>query len=329
MNKSGRGLILFVMLMMAFALGCAGEQGPPGGQGPQGPAGPPGPVGPAGELVDTADSSAPSATPAPDVAATMADDSPVEFAFYGNQHFRFVSPGGKVILINPWIKGNKDAGIDIDFYKDGEVDLILVTGGHSDDQGNSVEIAANTGATVFVIAELGELMQDEIETFGGDPQQIYRGALGGRFQLGDITVQMLQSHHGTGVRPPEGQVGRLYGGPAAGFLIIFENGLRVLMAGGTSLTMDLQLYGMRYQPHVAMLPVLGRFMMHPDDAAFGAKLLMTDNPNLKTVIPQHTRFEGRAPWMGTPEQFEEEVIKLELELEVLRPEIGQMYSLKK
>ena len=242
MNKSGRGLILFVMLMMAFALGCAGEQGPPGGQGPQGPAGPPGPVGPAGELVDTADSSAPSATPAPDVAATMADDSPVEFAFYGNQHFRFVSPGGKVILINPWIKGNKDAGIDIDFYKDGEVDLILVTGGHSDDQGNSVEIAANTGATVFVIAELGELMQDEIKTFGGDPQQIYRGALGGRFQLGDITVQMLQSHHGTGVRPPEGQVGRLYGGPAAGFLIIFENGLRVLMAGGTSLTMDLQLW---------------------------------------------------------------------------------------
>ncbi len=101
------------------------------------------------------------------------------------------------------------------------------------------------------------------------------------------------------------------------------------MAGSTGLTLDLQLFGMRYQPHVAMLPVMGRFMMHPDDAAFAAKLLMTDNPNLKTVIPQHTRFKKRAPWMGTPEDFEVEVKKLGLRLAVLKPEIGRSYTLTK
>jgi L-ascorbate metabolism protein UlaG (beta-lactamase superfamily) len=253
----------------------------------------------------------------------------VQLTFYGNQHFRLVSPGGKVILINPWIKGNQDAPIDIAFYKKGEVDLILPTAGHGDDMGDTVEIAAGTGAAVFVVGELGTWMQNEIKKFGGAPEQIYSGSLGGRYKLGDITVQMLQSHHGSGIRPPEGSPAPLYGGPAAGFLITFENGLRVLMAGSTALTLDLELFGRRYQPHVAMLPVLGRFMMEPDDAAYAAKLLKTDNRNLKTVIPQHTRFKNRQPWMGTPEQFEEEVRKLRLKLQVLKPEIGKVYSLKK
>ena len=78
-----------------------------------------------------------------------------EMTFYGNQFFRLVSDEGKVILINPWIKGNKDAPFDIDFFKNGDVDRILATSGHGDDQGNAVEIAAKPGATIFTVAELG------------------------------------------------------------------------------------------------------------------------------------------------------------------------------
>ena len=210
----------------------------------------------------------------------------VKMTFYGNQHFRFESPSGKIILINPWIKGNKDADFGINFYKKGEVDLILVTSGHGDDQGQAVDIAANTGATIFAPAELGFWMAGEVEKKGGTKKQVYVGATGGRYQLGDITVQMLQAVHGTGISAAGGR----YGGVAAGYLITFENGLKVLMAGSTGLTLDLQLFGMRYQPHVVMVPIAGRFMMHPDDAAFATKLLMTDNPNLKM---RSTEPEGR------------------------------------
>ena len=101
------------------------------------------------------------------------------------------------------------------------------------------------------------------------------------------------------------------------------------MAGSTGLTADLQLYGTRYKPHVAMLPIAGRFMMHPDDAAYAAKLLMTDNPNLKTVIPQHHRYKRRPPWMGTPDQFESEVKKLGLPLKVVKVAPGKVYTLTK
>ncbi len=101
------------------------------------------------------------------------------------------------------------------------------------------------------------------------------------------------------------------------------------MAGSTGLSMELQLFGMRFQPHVALVPIAGRFMMHPDDAAFATKLLMTDNPNLKTVVPQHHRIKGRPGWMGTPDQFEAEVKKLGLNVNVLSPVIGKTYTLSK
>ena len=254
----------------------------------------------------------------------------VEMTFYGNQHYRFVSDTGKVILINPWIKGNKDAPFGIDFYKKGEVDLILATSGHGDDQGDAVEIAANTGATIFTVAELGSWMQNQIEGFGGARKQVYRGSIGGRYKLGDITVQLVQSAHGSGIAPKEKDFPARYsGGPASGALITFEDGLKVLMAGSTGLSMELQLFGMRFQPHVALIPMAGRFMMHPDDAAFAAKLLMTDNPNLKTVVPQHFRIKGHPAWMGTPDEFEAEVKKLGLGLDVLKPEIGKAYTLTK
>ena len=257
--------------------------------------------------------------------AGSASAAEVEMQFYGNQHFRFKSPGGKVILINPWITGNKDVPFGIDHYKKGEVDLILVTSGHGDDQGQAVDIAANTGATVFAPAELGAWMAGKIAELGGSKSQVYGGAISGRYHLGDITVQMLQALHGTGISADNYR----YGGFAAGFLITFENGLKVLMAGSTGLTLDLQLFGMRYQPHVVMVPMAGRYMMHPDDAAYATKLLMTDNPNLKTAIPQHFQIKGKPSWMGTPDEYEAEVKKLGLKVNVLKPEIGKTYTLTK
>ena len=42
------------------------------------------------------------------VTGAPASGADVEMTFYGNQHFKFVTPGGQVILINPWVKGNPD-----------------------------------------------------------------------------------------------------------------------------------------------------------------------------------------------------------------------------
>ncbi len=254
----------------------------------------------------------------------------VEVTFYGNQNFKFVSDEGKVILINPWVRGNKDATMTVESFKKGDVDLILTTAGHGDDMGNAVEIAARTGAKIFTMAELGLWMMSEIEKYGGTKDQIYIGAIGGRYKVGNVTVQLIQAAHGTGISTgKKDHPARYYGGPATGSVITFESGLKVLMAGSTGLSMDLQLFGMRFQPDVAMVPIAGRFMMGPEDAAFATKLLMTGNPNLKTVIPQHFRVKGSPPWMGTPAQFEAEIKKLGVGVNVLSPEPGKAYTLSK
>jgi L-ascorbate metabolism protein UlaG (beta-lactamase superfamily) len=259
-----------------------------------------------------------------------ASASAAEMTFYGNQFFKFVSDEGKVILINPWVKGNKDAPMSIESFKKGDVDLILTTSGHGDDQGNAVEIAARTGATIFTVAELGGWMQGQIEKYGGSKKQIYRGAIGGRYKVGNVSVQLIQAAHGSGTNAGrKDHPASYYGGPASGSVITFENGLRVLMAGSTGLSMDLKLFGMRFKPHVALVPIAGRFMMSPDDAAFATKLLMTDNPNLKTVVPQHFRVKASPAWMGTPAQFEAEVKKLGLPVNVLSPTVGKTYTLTK
>ena len=133
---------------------------------------------------------------------TSVQAAEVQMSFFGNQHFRFVSNEGKVILINPWVKGNKDAGMTVESFKKGSVDLILTTSGHGDDQGQAVEIAARTGATIFSTSELGKWMASEIEKYGGSKKQVYRGAFGGRTKVGGVTVQLIHSIHGSGIKPP-------------------------------------------------------------------------------------------------------------------------------
>lgn len=77
----------------------------------------------------------------------------------------------------------------------------------------------------------------------------------------------------------------VYGGPALGFIVTLENGVRIYHAGSTPLTMDLQMYGRLYRPHVAPLPIASGMM--PDEAAMAAELLRADNPSLIAVFPQH------------------------------------------
>ena len=105
--------------------------------------------------------------------------------------------------------------------------------------------------------------------------------------------------------------------------------MRVYFASSSPLTIEFQLFGSRYKPHVALLPIGGRFQMHPDDAAYAAKLLTTENPNLKTVVPQHHRIKQPSPGGpgATPEAFEVEVKKLGLPVTVLNPKIGQTYRI--
>ncbi len=187
--------------------------------------------------------------------------------------FRLTSPGGKVFLINPFVK-NPFSQVTVDDFK--KVDYIFVATGHGDEIGQSAEIALKTKAKVFTSYTYarGYFQPRKVPS-----SQMLRVGPGARVRLGDITVRIVGAVHGSTTRKG------LSDGSAMGIIITFENGLTVYFAGSTAVTMDMQLWGRLYKPHVAILPLTRN--TDPADVVEMVRLLRTGNPNLRTVVPHH------------------------------------------
>lgn len=240
----------------------------------------------------------------------------VKMEWLGHSHFRFTSPNGKIVLTNPHLDSpdNKTKLEDI------KADIILVPNGHRDEIGKAPEIAARTGAKIVAPRELA---LGYLKMVGKVPdKQLVLAGIGDRFNFDGITVRLVHSIHGSGVPDPSAP----YGGPAAGFIITFENGLTVYHTGSTALHADFALYGRLYKPDIAIIILSAN--RDPRDGAEMVRLLMTDNPNLKTVLPHHHRVKP-PKGAASPEAMEAEIKKLGLPVTFLNPELGKVYSFTK
>lgn len=232
-------------------------------------------------------------------------------------HYRFTTPTGKIILTNPHLD-NPDSKTKLEDLT--KVDLILVPNGHGDEIGKAPEIAAKTGAKIVTVRDLATgYFQNILKV---PLKQLPLVGVGDRFVLDGITVRLVHSIHGSSVRHPNAP----YGGPAAGFIVTFENGLTVYHTGSTAISSDLALYGRLYKPDIAIIILSGN--RDPRDSAEMVRLLMTDNPNLKTVFPHHHRLKpGRGA--ATPAALEAEIKKLGLAVNFINPELGKIYTFRK
>jgi L-ascorbate metabolism protein UlaG (beta-lactamase superfamily) len=219
-------------------------------------------------------------------AFAQSPETPARLEWLGWQFFRLTSPGGKIILFNPSLNDPKAVFVNrespLNLEQIDRVDLILISSGHADDQGMAAEISQKTGAPIITTFELANWLVAK----GVASDKILRGQPGSRFDVGGIKVQVVNSVHGSGAPTLPGSLpGAVYGGPALGFIVTLETGLKIYHAGSTALTQDLKLYAQLYKPHVALLPIASGLM--PDEAALAAEFLLTDNPNLHSVFPQH------------------------------------------
>jgi L-ascorbate metabolism protein UlaG (beta-lactamase superfamily) len=246
-------------------------------------------------------------------APAQSTPGPVKMEWLSWSIFRFTSPGGKVILTNPFVT-NPDSPVKVaDFPK---ADVILVADGHPDEVGSTAEIAIQTGAKIITPHEMWATY---FQPRNVPEAQMQRSHPGDWFKLDGITIRNVNSVHGSGT-PDK------YGGPAMGFIIQFENGLSVYFAGSTALTMDMQLWGMLYKPDVAILALNAN--RDPADMVQMVRLLRTENPNLKTVIPHHHRLQ---PPLGapTPATMEAAFKASGLPVTVLSPDLKKVYELTK
>ncbi len=198
-------------------------------------------------------------------------------------------------------------------------DLIVVADGHGDEVGSAIEIAMQTGARLISPSfELGTWFMDR----GVPSEQVSRVSPGARVRFGDIMVRVINSVHGSGLGQNRTE-NVVYGGPAAGFVITFENGWTAYFAGSTAAHQDQALIAELYRPHLVDLPLDGS--REPMDFAMQAKLLSLGNPNLSAVFPHHHPFLQQAG-QTTIAEAQEAMDAMGLGLRITEPFPGVEYE---
>ena len=220
----------------------------------------------------------------------------------GHAAFRVDTPGGKRIYVDPFLNGNPKC-------PDGEleperVDAILITHGHGDHYGDTIELARKFGCTVVAPVELADWlsMKHELESVL-DPNK------GGTVQLGGVSVTLTHAQHSSSTNDGT------YAGEPCGFVVDIEGGPTVYFAGDTNVFGDMALIARIYEPDVAVLPIGDHYTMGPREAAVALELL-----GVERCVPCHY---GTFPVLtGTPERLRELVRDLNLDVEILAPEPG-------
>jgi L-ascorbate metabolism protein UlaG (beta-lactamase superfamily) len=209
--------------------------------------------------------------------------------WHGHAAFEIVTPKGKVLLIDPWLKNPvnpkaKDGKDPVEGIA--KADYILITHGHFDHTGDAAAIAKKTGARLVATFELGTNMA---KLLGYPKDQMGFDTLmniGGEILIadGEVAVTMTPAVHSSGIHNPnagEKDADIVYGGNPVGFLLKINGGPTIYDTGDTAYFKDMELIG-ELAPDLALINIGGHFGMEPDMAARAAATVKA-----KLVVPHH------------------------------------------
>jgi L-ascorbate metabolism protein UlaG (beta-lactamase superfamily) len=187
----------------------------------------------------------------------------MDIRFLGHAAFA-LEQDGITVLVDPFLTGNPKAAASADEV---DADVILLTHGHGDHYGDTVEIAKRTGAPVLAIVEIaGEIAEEGVETFNPN--------IGGTVEFDWGSVRLTPAWHTS--TTPKGTASV----PAG--LVIELGGKRIYHLGDTGLFSDLALPKRRGHLDVALMCIGGHFTMDRFDAVVAAELVGADQ-----IIPCH------------------------------------------
>lgn len=226
----------------------------------------------------------------------------LEIQWLGHATFRVKSPGGKTVLIDPWVQQNPACPEQLKNVE--QADVMAVTHGHFDHIADAVELGKKLKPTVICIYETSVwLAKKGVENLIGMNK-------GGTVEAHGIKFTMVHADHSCGIQDDDGSI--VYGGDPCGYVITFENGYKIYHAGDTNVFSDMRLIHDLYHPELVMIPIGDLYTMSPHEASFALRFLQP-----KYCIPMH--YGTFPPLTGTPDQLREKVKDLDVQILAMKP----------
>ena len=198
----------------------------------------------------------------------------MKITWLGHAAFRLDSAKAS-ILIDPFLTHNPGfAGLDRKDMTKG-ITHILLTHGHGDHVGDTVQLAKETGATVLANADLAAWLG----TKGVDKLEM--GNTGGTIHFEGFTVTFTNALHSSAHLTEDGVSHSL--GNANGLMLHFDDEPSLLHMGDTDLFSDMALIHELHQPDIGLVPVGDRFTMGGAVAALACQRFF----KFGTAIPCH------------------------------------------
>jgi L-ascorbate metabolism protein UlaG (beta-lactamase superfamily) len=195
----------------------------------------------------------------------------IKLTWLGHATFHITTPAGKSVIVDPWVAGNPMCPEKNKTFS--KIDVLLCTHGHFDHIADAVDLAKKHNPKIVGIFELCKWLEKK------GAQQTSPMNKGGTQTVGDMKVTMVHADHSCGILDGDEII---YGGEACGYVVEFENGVKMYHAGDTNVFGDMQIIRDLYAPEIAMLPIGDHFTMSPKEAAYACNLLKP-----KSVIPMH------------------------------------------
>ena len=220
----------------------------------------------------------------------------MEISYHGHSVVK-IKTKGYTILIDPFINGNSLTDLKVE---DEAPDAILLTHGHNDHVGDTLELAKKKNALVVAPNELANYL-------GWQGAKVHNMHIGGAHQFDFGKVKFTQAFHGSSFVTEKNEIITKSG--LMGKNILAEN-VTIYHAGDTALFGDMELIGKRHPIDIAFLPIGDNFTMGPEDAAFAVSLLKP-----KVVVPIH--YNTFPPIKQDPNDFAKLVT--DAEVQILQP----------
>ena len=180
----------------------------------------------------------------------------MKLSFHGQSTIYFEANGKKVI-VDPFITGNGQSDLDASTLK---VDYIILTHGHGDHFGDTIELANRNHATVIGSAELGDYLTTYHNVENVRPMNI-----GGKAEFDFGKVKFVQAFHSSSLTDENGVP--VYLGMPMGLILEIE-GKTIYHTGDTGLFSDMKLIADRHPVDVCFIPIGDNFTMGIDDASY-------------------------------------------------------------